>query len=79
MARTKTDLEKTMTPEELDQFSIQVSTIYATSELRFSRSYFIKVYDITSDCFYWLLDRSVIRNLVPDKIVDKMRKKAMFI
>lgn len=76
MARTKTDLEKTMTPEELDQFSIQVSTIYATSELRFSRSYFIKVYDITSDCFYWLLDRSVIRNLVPDKIVDKMRKKA---
>lgn len=75
--KNRTCLKNTMTPKELDQFSKKISTIYATSELHFAKAYFTRKYNITSSCFYWLLDRSVVRNLVPDEIVDKMRKKAV--
>lgn len=76
-ARTRTDLERMMSPKELDQFSRQRSMEYAKGGLEFSRSWFTKAYNITSACFYWLLERSVVRDLVSDEIVDKMRRKSV--
>lgn len=76
MGRSRTNLERTMTEVEIDQFATLVSTAYATSGLEFSRDYFTKAFNITSSCFYWLRDRSIIRDLVSDEMVDKMRTKS---
>lgn len=75
-ARTYAYLENTMTVQELDQFAKDVATSYATSEYRFSWRYYTKFYNITKKCFYSLLRRAVVRDLVPDEIVNKMKKKS---
>ncbi len=75
-ARTYSYLEKTMNEQELDKFACDIATSYATSEGQYSRRYYTKIYNITSDCFYKLLERAIVRDLVLDEIVDKMRQKA---
>lgn len=65
-----------MTEEEIDDFAKKVAVEYALSELKFSRTYFTKIYNITPKCFYQLLYRAIVRNLVTDEIVYKMWKKA---
>lgn len=74
--RTYEDLEKIMNEHELDKFASDLGTSYATSSDEFTRSYYTRQYQITSECFYKLRDRSIVRDLVPDEIVDKMREKS---
>lgn len=75
-ARTYKNLQSIMTDAELDQFAKKIAEEYAGSGCEYSRSYFTKVYNITSDCFYQLLYRAVVRDLVTDEIVMNMRMKA---
>lgn len=75
-ARTYAYLEKTVIEQELDQFAKDVATSYGTSEYRFSWKYYTKFYNITQKCFYSLLCRAVVRDLVTNEIINKMRKKS---
>ena len=75
-ARTYEYLEKTMSEQELDKLACDLDTSYATSGDKFSRSYYTRIYNITSECFYTLRDRGIVRGLVTDEIVDKMRQKS---
>lgn len=74
--RTYKDLQNIMTDAELDQFAKKMAEEYAESECQYSRSYFTKVYNITSECFYKLLYRAVVHDLVDDETVRLMRIKA---
>ena len=75
-ARTYKNLQDIMTDAELDQFAKKIAEEYGGSECQYSRSYFAKLYNITSDCFYQLLYRAVERDLVTDENVKRMRMKA---
>ena len=72
-----TQLEKKMTSEELEKFCKKITEEYANSAAQFARSYFCKKYEITISCFYKILEKSVINNLVEDITVQKMIKKAI--
>lgn len=74
--RSYTNMQKNSEEEELDQFAREIAKSYATSELHYSRSYYTKHYEINTSCFTKLLERAVVRDLVSDDIVRKMRKKA---
>ena len=76
--RTYTELKKAMTEESFNNYCKRIATQYATSDGRFSSTYFTKAENIKSSCFYKLLRDAVIKNLVDDKIVDKMEEKAVF-
>lgn len=72
-----TQLQKKMTLEQLDKFCKKITEEYANSAAQFARSYFCKKYEITTSCFYKILEKSVINNLVEDVTVQKMIKKAI--
>lgn len=74
--RTFTDLKKSMTEETLNKFCKRIAESYANSETRFARSYYGKNENITESCFYKVLERAVEMNLVSEKTVDKMERKA---
>lgn len=74
--RSFKDLEKTMTKTQIDNFCKRISESYANSEAKFARTYYTEHENISTSCFYKLLERAVVLNLVSEKIVDKMEKKA---
>ena len=51
---------------------------YATSEHNFSHSYFENECQISKSTFYNILKKAVVENIVPDNIVEKMAKKAVY-
>lgn len=70
-------LKNSMTQEEFIKFCTKVATQYATSESNFARTYFTENFNITQSCYHKILDYSVINNLVSDKLVNSMEKKAI--
>lgn len=75
--RNFTQLKKTMTLEELNDFCKKITEEYVTFEPQYARSYFCERYQITESCFYKILEYAVVRNLVEDVIVAKMMEKAI--
>lgn len=69
-------LSNTMTTAELDKFCKRIAESYANSEARFARSYYTEHENISVSCFYKVLERAIILNLVSEKTVNKMEKKA---
>lgn len=74
--RCFTQLQDSLTEEELDKFAKKVAEEYASSEFGMSRTYFTELYSITSKCFYRLLYRAIVCNLVTDETVNNMWTKA---
>lgn len=74
--RSFRDLSKSMTTIEIDNFCKRIAESYANSEAKFARTYFTEHEDISMSCFYKVLERAVILNLVSEKTVDKMERKA---
>ena len=74
--RSFTELKKTMSSLELEKFCNKIATEYATSEGAFSRSYFVKEYEISASCFYKILSTAVVNSLVTLELVFKMEEKA---
>lgn len=74
--RSFKDLSKTMTAQEMEKFCKRIAESYANSEARFARSYYTENEDISISCFYKVLERAVIMNLVSEKTVDKMEMKS---
>lgn len=75
--RSFRDLKKSMTITQIDNFCKRIAESYANSESQFARTYYIEHENISESCFYKVLERAVILNLVSEKTVDKMEKKAM--
>lgn len=69
-------LTTSMTTVELDKFCKRIAESYANSEARFARSYYMEHENISESCFYEILERAVVLNLVSEKTVDKMEKKS---
>lgn len=69
-------LSNNMTAAELDKFCRRIAESYANSEARFARSYYTEHERISESCFYEVLERAVVLNLVSEKTVDKMERKA---
>lgn len=74
--RSFKDLTKTMTTTQIDNFCKKIAESYANSEAKFARTYYTEHENISISCFYKVLERAVILNLVSEKIVDKMERKA---
>lgn len=74
--RSFRDLAKTMSAQEMDRFCKKIAESYANSETRFARSYYTEHENISVSCFYKVLERAIVMNLVSEKTVDKMEKKA---
>ena len=77
MAKNFTQLKKQKTFEEFNRYAKRITEDYATSENHFSRSYFCRTYDISSSCFYKLMEYAVVTDLVSDSITAKMMNKAI--
>lgn len=75
--RSFKDISRTMSTKELDNFCKRIAESYANSDSRFARSYYTEYENISISCFYKVLDRAIMLNLVSEKTVDKMEKKAM--
>lgn len=76
MKRSFRDLAKVMSAQEMDKFCKRIAESYANSETRFARSYYTEHENISVSCFYKVLERAIVMNLVSEKTVDKMEKKA---
>lgn len=74
--RSFKDLSKSMTTTQIDNFCKRIAESYANSETKFARTYYTEHENISISCFYKVLERAVILNLVSEKTVDKMEKKA---
>lgn len=74
--RSFKELSRTMTVNEINDFCKRIAESYANSEAKFARTYYTKHENISEACFYKVLERAVILNLVSEKIVDKMERKA---
>lgn len=74
--RSFRDLAKVMSAQEMDRFCKKIAESYANSETRFARSYYTEHENISVSCFYKVLERAVIMNLVSEKTVDKMERKS---
>lgn len=74
--RSFRDLSKTMSAQEMDRFCKRIAESYAKSETRFACSYYTQHENISASCFYKVLERAVVMNLVSEKTVDKMEKKS---
>lgn len=75
--RTITQLKKEKTPEEFDQFSIAVTTRYATSELEYSQADVARDNHITPKCCRQLMDYAISYAKVPIKIALLVKNKAI--
>ena len=73
--RSFRDLSK-MSISELDSFCKRIAESYAKSDANFARTYYTEHENISVSCFYKVLERAVINNLVSEDIVDKMEKKS---
>lgn len=74
--RSFRDLSKSMSTIEIDNFCKRIAESYADSETKFARTYYTEHENISVSCFYKVLERAVVLNLVSEKTVDKMEKKA---
>ena len=74
--RSFKDLSKSMTTTEIDNFCKKIAESYAYSESKFAKSYYTECENISESCFYKILERAVILNLVSEKTVNKMERKA---
>lgn len=74
--RSFKELSNTITTSELDKFCKRIAESYANSEARFARSYYTEHENISVSCFDKVLERAIVLNLVSEKTVDKMEKKA---
>lgn len=74
--RSFRELSKNMTLGEFDSFCKRIAESYANSEAKFARTYYTEHENISISCFYKVLERAVVLNLVSEKTVDKMEKKA---
>lgn len=74
--RSFRDLSKSMTAIQIDNFCKRIAESYANSETKFARSYYTEHENISKSCFYKVLERAVILNLVSEKTVNKMERKA---
>lgn len=75
--RSFTKIKQSMSYGEFKKFCIKITEMYANSKEEFARSYFMKEYAITANCFYKILETSVIYNWVSEDAVDKMEAKAL--
>lgn len=65
-----------MSVADLDRFCKRIAESYANSEAKFARSYYTEHENISASCFYKVLERAIVNNLVSEKTVDKMEKKS---
>lgn len=75
--RSFTILKNSMSYDEFNRFCKKLTQEYANSSAEFSRSYFTEHYNISSDCYYKILEHAVVTNLVEDVVVVKMMNKAV--
>lgn len=70
-------LEKEIKKVAFRKFRKNIAEEYANSEAKFARTFFMKKYDLSQDCFYKILDTTVIECLVDYKTINKMETKAL--
>lgn len=75
--RSFTQLKKSMTIDKFNKFCKKITEEYAKSEPHFARTYFTEHYNISTNCYYKLLEHAVVTNLVEDVVVSKMMNKAI--
>lgn len=75
--RNFSQLKEMFTLQELIEFCKNIAEEYANLESQYARSYFCNKYEITTSCFYKILEYAVITNLIEDVIVHKMMEKAI--
>lgn len=75
--RSFTELKRTMTTEDFEDFCKRIATQYAKSEGQYSCSYFIKAENLTKTCFYKVIYEAIRKNLVSEETVDKMEIKSI--
>ena len=64
-------------PEEFSKLSKKVTEEYASSELRFTVTYFSEKYNVNKNCINKMIEYAIEENLVEDKIVTKAKAKAI--
>lgn len=74
--RSFRDLCKNMSLEEVNNYCKKIAESYATSEARFARTYYTEHENISEKCFYAVLERAVVLNLVSEETVNKMENKS---
>lgn len=77
MARTFTQLKKSMSTEDWNRFCRRIALEYADSSAIFSVKYFCKEYDLTKSCYEKIKEYAIVNNLVSDGIVDMMMEKSI--
>jgi len=75
--RSFTQLKKNMSYEEFNKFCKRLTEEYAKSDAQFARTYFCEHYNISTSCYYKVLEHAVVTNLVEDIVVSKMMNKAV--
>ena len=70
-------LKSSMKEEEFQKFRKKIAEEYANSACEYARSYFLKQYEISQECYYQILSSVVIENIVSDETVEKMELKAL--
>lgn len=75
--RSFTQLKKSMSCVAFTKFCKDLTEEYAKSEPQFARTYFTEHYNISTDCYYKVLEHAVVTNLVEDVVVTKMMNKAI--
>ena len=75
--RSFCNLKKAMNKKEFFDFCKKIATEYANSPCEYARSYTTNKYNISPNCYYMILECAVIKNLVDDKTVYAMEKKAL--
>ena len=58
--RSFKQLKTQMSATEFQSMAKKIAKDYANSEQRFSRSYFTEEYQISSDCFYKIIDYAIV-------------------
>ena len=75
--RNFTQLQKSMTYWEFNNFCKKVTEQYANSEAKFARTYYTQMYNISESCYYRIIEYAIVTNLVNEKNVNKAMNKAI--
>ena len=73
------DLErKYKTRKKLKKFIKDFAEYYANSDYELNRLYFTDLYNITDSCYFKLLEKAVVWNVVDEKVVEAIEQKTSF-
>ena len=76
--RSFSSLKKTLTLEEFEAFCKKITEEYAETGFDYARKFFCERYNITSPCYYRVMEYAVVNNLVEDLTITEIMQKSAF-